>query len=484
VGSSNLGLDPAVVAHQSNVIHNHAAMLDDIAGQIGQTGEASRWPGVFGLIPGNVIMTQGSIFLAQSAEADVRAAAASATEMLSRLSAAIDEQRAASSATDGYVDGKMSAAQAAAIYNEVMTNPSVLEGMSPEQVADWFEHLTPAQQDSFINDQHEIAGTTNGIPFDRRIEANVLNAQDRLASGAKGEEKTYLERVVAGEVKLISYNHDDNRIIEMVGNYYPEDVVVDGVVVHEKTKDIVNYMPGTTADLAGFYSGDTQAIARNLVETSSDGTVAFVFKDAPFPTFEPDGVYNSSWAASVGSRYHDFNTALGLENATSASNPARGGVPVTSIEHSFATAAGGYAEMQGTEYDNRIVLGGIGMPDGWKPNSGTDYYSIAGQDDIIRVARGLGSDDFDLGYPVAPTEENGFTQLDPKFGSALTRGTEEHDIPVGDMDSPESVLGPIFDKVNTPWEYVEERVEQHSRVAGTEDNPDTLNYIKEILSEQ
>ena len=480
MGNSNMGLDPAVIENQAQTIRMYSAMLTNIADEIGQTGEASRYPDMFGL---GQILTDASKFLAESAKADVAAAAEAATEMLGRLSAAISEQQAASSGTEGYIDGTMSAAQAAAIYDQVMTNPSALDGMSPEQVAAWFDRLTPAQQDSFVNEHHAIAGVTNGIPFDRRIEANALNAADRLATGVTGEEKTYLEKVVAGEVKLVSYDPDDNRIIEMVGNYYPEDVEVDGVVIHKKTEDIVNYVPGTTADLAGFYSGDTQAIARNIVETSADGTVAFVFKDAPFPTFEPDGVYNSSWAASVGSRYHDFNTALGLENAPTAGNPDRGGVPVTSIEHSFATAAGGYSEMQGTVYENRIVLGGIGMPDGWKPNSETGYYSIAGQDDIIRAARGLGSDDFDLGYPVAPTKENGFTQLDPEFGSAFTKGSVQFDIPIGGPGSPISVPGPPVPIFNTPMEYLDERIEQHSRVAGTEDNRLTLRFIKQIIAE-
>ena len=483
LGSSNLGLDPAVVAQQSNTIHSHAAMLNGIAAEIGQTGQASRAPGLFGLLPGNLVMTAGSILLAQSAEADVRAAAASAMELLGQLSGAIAEQQAASSATDGYSNGAMSAVKASDLYDRVMNEPNALDGMSPEAVKSWFDGLTPAQQDAFVNGRPEIAGNTNGVPFDRRIEANVLNAKEQLANGATGEEKEYLEKVVAGEVTLISYSPKDDRIIEMVGDYYPEDVYVDGKLVHAKTQDIVNYVPGTTADMDGFYSGSTQEMTKKLVDDAMPpgSTVGFVFKDAPFPTFAPDGVYNNVWAETVGNPYHDFNTALGFENTS--------GVGVTSIEHSFATSVGGQAESQGTVFETRIALGGIGMTDDWEPNKGTDYYSIASDDDVIRLARDIGVDQLGLGYPISPTEKNGFTEIDAGFKPAIIKEVIPGGIPLPVPGLPFiTVPSPAIPIPNNPIEYLQERGDQHSRVAGVNgedgkpDNQRTVKAIEEILA--
>jgi hypothetical protein len=482
LGSSNLGLDPAAVAHQASTIHSHAGMLNAIAAEVGRAGEASRAPGLFGLLPGNLVMTAGSILLAQSAEADVRAAAAAATDLLGRLAAAIREQEYTSSATDGYTDGAMSAGAATDLYTRVMVNPGVLNDMTPAQVKSWFDGLTPAQQDDFVTKYPQIAGNTNGIPFDRRIEANVLNAQDDLANGATGDQKDYLEKVVAGEVNLISYSPKDDRIIEMVGEYYPEDVYVDGVLVHPKTQDIINYVPGTTAEMDGFYSGSTQEMTRKLVDDAipPGSIVGFVYKDSPFPTFNPDGVWNNSWAQTAGDPYHDFNTALGFENTS--------GVGVTSIEHSFATAVGGRAESRGTVFETRITLGGIGMLEGWEPNKDTTYVSIASDDDAIRLARDKGWGG--LGYPTSPTEKNGFIEIDAGFEPAIIKDVIPGGIPIPVPGLPFiTVPSPEIIIPNNPIEYVDERLDQHSRVAGVNDengrpdNQRTIKAIEEILAE-
>jgi hypothetical protein len=472
LGNSNLGLDPAAVASQSSTIHSHAGMLNGIAAEIGRTGEASRAPGLFGLLPGNLVMTAGSIFLAQSAEADVRAAAAAATDLLGRLSAAIEEQEFASSATDGYTNGAMSAGPATDLYDRVMANPDALNDMTPGAVKSWFDGLTPAQQDAFVTEHPEIAGNTNGIPFDRRIEANVLNAKEDLANGATGDQKDYLEKVVAGDVTLISYSPKDDRIIEMVGEYYPEDVYVDGVLVHPRTDDIINYVPGTNADMNGFYKEETQDLARAIVDGANPpgATVAFVYKDSPFPTFNPlTGVANNDWSESVGEAYHEFNNALTLENT--------GGASVTSIEHSFGSSAGGNAEIRGTHFDNRIVLAGIGMTDDWTAGKDTAYYSFTGQSDAIRAVRDVQVEG--LGYGVPPTTENGFTEIDTGFAAAPDNW-EVPDVsvktPWGDIEIPVDISIP------TPIESAQDRIDQHSRITRTnEENQVNVDKMIAII---
>lgn len=452
----NVGMDPGLVAAQSALVGSHSMTLASLADEIGQTGEASRWPGMFGLLPGNIVMTQASIWLAESAASDVRAAAASATELIGRLSAGMAEQIEASSAGEGYRDGKMGVAQADGLYARAIHDPDALVGMTPQYIAAWWDRLTPQQRLDFASDHPEIAGNTNGIPFDVRVEANRLNAERVLLAGGtlSTDQRIYLEMVSGIEVdangiatpqageptkKLISFDPEADRIIEMIGEITPE------------TKNLVTYVPGTTADLDGFYGGGTQQIGQNLVATAlSRDTVAFVYKDSPFPTFDPDGVYNSSWAATVGMPYYDFSTALDLENVY--------GAATTSIEHSFGSSAGGYAETQGTQFDNRIVLAGIGMGDDWKANPSTNYYSFTGPDDVIRLAREKGSDDLNLGYPISPTAENGFTELGTGFADA----------------PPTAVPGQAI-------KNLVEGVGQHTRVSGVEDNRETLSQILSIL---
>ena len=454
---NNMGMDPGRVANATAVMGIQAATLSMIADEIGETGKASRWPGVFGLFPGNQVMTAGSIFLAENAAADVRAAAASAFDLLGRIDAQIREQEFASS-LESYSTITMSSSQASAIYADAMADPDTLTGMSPENVDEWWSMLSQSQKDAFIESHPLTAGNTNGIPFEDRASANRQTAQDILDSGQDltVDQQSYLEAVAASNITLISFDPEADRIIEMVGELRTEEGIDSNGNTLPATTDIVNYVPGTEANLTGFYEGTTREMAANLVTNADPAgtTVAFVYKDGEFPTFGTDGVYHSSWAASVGSGYHDFNTALGLENTNT--------VPVTSIEHSFGSSVGGYAESQGTVFDTRIALGGIGMTNEWKPNSGTAYFSFTGPNDVIRLAREKGTESLNLGFPIPPTEQSGYTELDPEFTSWR----------------PSPFRPDIVDAID----LAAESIDQHTRVAGVEDNQRTIAQILEILT--
>lgn len=411
--AERIGMAPSTVAAHAATMRAHTGQLDFVASQVDATADSSyrrmlaAAPGLIVPLPwiraaagGVVVMSAGSIALARSAASDVRSAAEAAQSLLQRLGVNITEQIDASSANEGYLDGLMSRARAEDLYRRALADPSVLAGLSPQQVRAWWDRLSDAERDTFIRDQHWTAGNLNGIPFERRVEANRLSARAMLADGGidrDSSEYSYLTEVAEGERTLISFDPANDRIIEMIGE------------LTESTRDIVSYVPGTTADMQGFYDAKTQEVGQYLVDhaTPPGSTVAFIFKDAEFPTFGPDGVYHSSWAASVGDPYHRFQQALGLDN------PGR--VPVTSIEHSFGSSVGGYAEIQGTTFDTRIVLAGAGMTDEWTPNPGTDYYSLTGGEDIIRAARGHYSEDLNTGYPHPPTTESGFTELDPEL---------------------------------------------------------------------
>ena len=440
MASERLGMNPERVTQQAGIIRSRSMQLGSIADEIAQTGQASRLPGLFGLMPGNLVITQGSIWLAEAAAADIRSAAASAQELVARLLAEVLDQRDTSSSGDGYREG-ISRAQAERLYERVKNDPGALDHLSPVQVSMWWNRLSESQQDELVADHHWLVGNTNGIPFDRRVEANRISARTLLTdTDLSDEQRGYLERVEQGNVTLVSFDPANDRIIEMIGEITPD------------TRNIVNFVPGTTADMDGFYRGETQELGHAISDgTKPPGsTVVFVYKDSPFPTFDLlSGVHNNSWAAQVGDPYSEFNSALRLENSA--------GIPVTSIEHSFGSSAGGHAESRGAVFDNRIVLGGIGMTDGWTPNKTTDYYSFTGPDDAIRLARGVTVGD-DLGYSVPPTAANGFVELSTGF---------------------EDVAAP-----RNAWEtpgYLGEAVDQHSRVAGVDDNQVTIGQIVEIL---
>ena len=411
--AERIGMNTSDVRRHADTMRAYTSQLDHVATQVDETAENSRrrllaaipalivpLPWVKAAAGGAIVMSWASMELAKNAAVDIRSAAEAAQQLLGRLGVNITEQISASSATEGYHDGLPSRARAEELYRRAMSDPSVLADLSPMQVSAWWDRLTKAEQDAFIAAHHWVAGNTNGIPFARRIEANQLNAAELLSKGTvdpSSNEYAYLMEVANGERTLVSFDPANDRIIEMIGQ------------ITERTNDIVSYVPGTTSDMQGFYDLGTQQLGQFLVDNAAPpgSTVAFVFKDAEFPTFGADGVYHSSWAASVGDPYHRFQQALSLENP--------GKIPVTSIEHSFGSSVGGYAEIQGTRFDTRIVLAGAGMTDEWKPAAGTDYYSMTGSDDIIRAAREKYSEDLNTGYQHAPTSKNGFVELDPKL---------------------------------------------------------------------
>lgn len=459
--AENIGMNLSQVAEQRSHMRAHVAQLDFIATQVDASVASSyrqlaaAAPGALFPLPwgrlvatGMVVMSWGSAELAKSAAADIREATAAAEDLLGRLGVNISEQAEASSAEEGYLDGLMSRSRAEDLYRRALADPSVLADLSPLQIRAWWDRLSEQQQDTFVQDQHWIAGNTNGIPFDRRVEANELSVTELLQTSRdqfSDDHQEYLDEVAAGTRSLVSFDPAADRIIEMFGT------------ITDETTNIVNYVPGTMASMDGFYDRHTQQFAQYVHDRAvpPGSTVAFVYKDSPFPTFDERGVYNSSWASSVGDPYHRFNTALDFENP--------GGIPVTSIEHSFGSSVGGYAETQGTTFDRRIVLAGIGMADGWERNPTTEYYSLTGSSDVIRAARERYSDDLNTGYPHPPTVSSGFIELDPGLGFE---------------PGPLSLLGPVPSLVD----FGLGSVDQHTTIAGVADNAQTLAHVIGLIN--
>ena len=372
----------------------------------------------------DVLMTAGTagvygvnkavaVQIAQNISSDLTTAAENLSRLATELRAQVDAQRAASSDGDGYADPGMSKAAAEKIFRKAMVDEGALGDMSPAEVRAWWRALSAGQRREFLEKRHWVAGNTNGIPFGDRMVANRLNAEDYLRrhpdlERTDPEQHRYLSRVTDeftdangdgldddGRVRLISFDPGQDRIIEVVGDLNPN------------TTNIVNYVPGTAATMGGFYGGDTQKLATDIVAGHPE-RVAFVWKDGKFPPdLQPgdtDWVGNNSWAAQAGTSYTDFNLALGFENPRSIS--------VMSIEHSYGSSIGGYAESAGIHFDSRVALGGAGMTEKWVADPDTTYISITGPVDFIHAVRGHFMEDRDLGYATPPDSAHGWREVD------------------------------------------------------------------------
>ncbi|MDQ2697763.1 MAG: hypothetical protein M3Y46_03130 [Actinomycetota bacterium] len=377
------GMNPDMVHAHAGSVRAHAGSLDVIADQARLAGLTSLNPLEHGLIPGlNVVMAPGSIALAMSAAADIDAAADSAREMLGRLVGEIAAQLQASSATDGYADAVMSKSDADRLYADALDDPSVLEGLHPSVVKAWWDQLSDEQREEFVREQPRAAGNTDGIPLAVRAEANWRSAvQDLGDPTITQNQREYLERVRDGDVVLVAYDPEADRIIEAIGlgvmdfREDPDNPKFiqgatwgeNGELVHlDPPTRVLTYVPGTGSDLETFYSEENyQNFVHGIINGKEDSTVAFVYKGGPFAS-DLDEAKSQPYTLETGQALASFTEAIDLEVGISQADHI-------AIGHSWGLANVTASEVAGAHYDGVISLAGAWMPDGWEPNVGTDY---------------------------------------------------------------------------------------------------------------
>jgi hypothetical protein len=377
-----IGMTPESVEAGASVIGGYAGSLHGLADEVRRSGWASLSPLQFGLIPGNLVMTAGSVALAESAAGDITAAIQSAEELLGRLRGEVTAQRTASSASDGsYLLGFLSAADARALYDRVLADPGVLEELTPAQIAAFWQFLTIEQSDRLWQMYPLVVGNTSGVPLLVRMEANRLNATNRLEEGLPltANEINYLEQVRDGEVQLVTFDPENHRIVEAINLATWDEESGRFVPRETPPTNVITYVPGTLSNLQDFYSGDNyQAFVRGLIG-DDPGTVAFVYKDGLFPgetvahlpqwqalpTAIPEAS-NQQFALGAGQTLAAFQADVLREHDLA-------GAQQTIVGHSWGLANITASEIAGAEYDQVISLAGAYMPDGWVADSDTSY---------------------------------------------------------------------------------------------------------------
>ncbi|MBP1135434.1 hypothetical protein JOE31_001666 [Arthrobacter sp. PvP023] len=340
-------------------------------------------------------MGAAALFLDQAADALLRQA---------------NEQDSASSAAGG------SAVSGPSGGSSGTPGPGDVAGKSASEVRDWWLSLTDAQHQDFIRDHPGLAGNTNGIPFNARVEANRLNAQERIvwletkdpepefnpwnvdstyplrfaAEHETWRERQsgleYLQQAVAGKIQLAAYDPDEQSIVELIGNF------------DEHTTSVITYVPGTTTNEASFYGGGPQQLANRFVEADkSGGTAAFVYKGSEFP----DGGFveaflveakSDEFVADSAPVLRAFQDAVDLELPSGAQSVGMG--------HSWGLRNLTGAETEGAHFDKLIALSGAAMPPGWEPDPGTDYSSFTYPDILLTAeANGVVGENYPMKEP-------------------------------------------------------------------------------------
>jgi len=269
-----------------------------------------------------------------------------------------------------------------------------LEQAEPTAVAAWWRDLPEDQRTALIAGAPTLVGALDGVPALDRVAANKINAANRIKQAeheiegwrdkgaAFGQRDFYLDEVKAlnreigylkyavGEtpsVQLYLYDHESDRIVEMLGQPSPG------------TNKVMTYVPGTFADQDGFYSEDTQAVA-GWFQQRDPGMVAFVYKDGPFPSSIPQA-NSEPFAAITGKRLARF------EAGVQAQHELRDAQQI-GIGHSWGTANLTAAEVAGARFDDMISSSGAGVPSQWEPRPGTRYQDYSYYD-VLQEAQHL-----------------------------------------------------------------------------------------------
>ena len=279
---------------------------------------------------------------------------------------------------------------------------------APGAVRDWWDTLTPAARTALTTGAPAVVGALGGVPPLARVAAHRVVARDRipvieqeiaryrslLAEGSLATlradrqsaidrlvvERAYLGRVVAGDVQLVLYEPEQNRIAEMIGTPGPG------------TERVLTYVPGTFTSVESFYGGVLQDLPQWLAR-QDEGTLAFVWKGAEFPG-DDDSVGLADQVAGI-MEANEERRALGAgESLARFAAEMRSDPQVAAARHVAAGYSWGLvpvtsSELAGAHFDSVHSFAGAWVPDGWNVADGTTYYHWS-YTDFLSIAQDAG----------------------------------------------------------------------------------------------
>jgi len=207
-------------------------------------------------------------------------------------------------------------------------------------------------------------------------DAPALDGQDLIRLK---DERKYLDRAVAGEVQLYLYDPQRHNVIEMIGLYDPQRHNVIEMIgkPSAETARTLTYVPGTFTSDTSFFRDEIQDVARYLVKQDPT-TVAFVWKDGPFPGEDtperpstPLGVLEAN--IPILTRVNSLSLKE-FESGLRSSSEHLAAVDHIAAGHSWGLTPITDAETLDVHYDQVHSLAGAGMPEAWKPDDQAEYH--------------------------------------------------------------------------------------------------------------
>ncbi|WP_433794997.1 alpha/beta hydrolase [Actinoplanes sp. CA-252034] len=274
-------------------------------------------------------------------------------------------------------------------------------GRTPEQVNGWWRVLTPEQQEQAIRDHPDLVGWLDGIPAGDRDLANraILDRETAALTGRLGQVDAriaYLQSMLDQGRLYEVYPHEidprsaaDRELLNLGAEREPLSGKVDGLTAirdrlanpqppafllglstaddgraivsvnnPDTANNVLTYVPGTTADLAGSRGDIDRAdkMAADAGHTDPAATTASIYwlgYDAPdlIPNAASD-----SYAEKGATELSGFQS--GLRATHEGDVPSRN----TVLGHSYGSTVMGHSAMQsGFEADAAIFVGSPGV---------------------------------------------------------------------------------------------------------------------------
>lgn len=272
---------------------------------------------------------------------------------------------------------------------------------SPEDVNDWWEGLSEAEQQAYINDHPEIIGNLDGVPAEARDQANRLHLdaeRERLETeldkpGDRPYEEQQLENLQEIESQL--EDGDDLMLLGFDAGDSGQVIIANG---NPDTADnVYTHVPGTDASVENGLDGHMDRIERLTNEANELGgeTAGIMWLDYNAPTFNP------SEGPTPASEHVAMGAASDLQEFHEGLRSVNGDAHMTAAGHSYGSTVVGHAGHQGDglDVDAMLLVGspgtgvdtaaelGIGDDNVYHATSGGDW---AWQGDPIRHTPGAG----------------------------------------------------------------------------------------------
>lgn len=317
----------------------------------------------------------------------------------------------------------------------------------PRAARDYWESLTPAQQQALLTQHPDVVGNTDGLPAAVRDDANRASLARDLDYWAKREEDGQLSdpekehyahaQAVQEQVEAYDEEYDPvtgDHLLHLIG-YDPDAHSDDGSVIislgdPDHATHVSTYVPGTTttASTIGGSVDKSYDVWEGAQEAGAGSVATIVWLDYDAPSIgglsmdeleDIASVASSDAAADAGGDLSGYLDGLRASRGTDADGEQLPDAHLTLIGHSYGATTSAWAAHDGADVDDLVLLGSPGAPTSTAAEL-TDanvYVGAAAYDPVSLLGEGVRGGDIPAHHHDPAQESFGAQRIEVADGS-------------------------------------------------------------------